>query len=106
MSDLGDRPGSGRLAGKTAIVVGAGQTEGETMGNGRATALLSAVRERSCCSPLARGPRRGAGLARPAGHQGSAWDVAFAALYLASDEAQFVSGIVLPVDGGQGALVG
>src|SRR5580704_10752713 len=33
---------SGRLAGKSAIVVGAGQTPGETIGNGRATALLFA----------------------------------------------------------------
>jgi NAD(P)-dependent dehydrogenase (short-subunit alcohol dehydrogenase family) len=33
---------SGRLAGKVAIVVGAGQTPGETIGNGRATALLFA----------------------------------------------------------------
>ena len=31
-----------RLAGKTAIVVGAGQTPGETIGNGRATAILFA----------------------------------------------------------------
>src|SRR5947208_934607 len=31
-----------RLAGKTAIVVGAGQSPGEGMGNGRATALLFA----------------------------------------------------------------
>lgn len=31
-----------RLAGKTAIVVGAGQTPGETIGNGRAIALLFA----------------------------------------------------------------
>jgi len=31
-----------RLAGKTALVVGAGQTPGETVGNGRATALLFA----------------------------------------------------------------
>jgi len=33
---------AGRLAGKTAVVVGAGQTPGETIGNGRATALLFA----------------------------------------------------------------
>jgi NAD(P)-dependent dehydrogenase (short-subunit alcohol dehydrogenase family) len=32
----------GRLAGKTAVVVGAGQTPGETIGNGRATAILFA----------------------------------------------------------------
>ncbi len=37
---------------------------------------------------------------------GSAWDVAHAALYLASDEASFVTGVILPVDGGQSARVG
>jgi NAD(P)-dependent dehydrogenase (short-subunit alcohol dehydrogenase family) len=42
----------------------------------------------------------------PLGHQGTAWDVANAALFLASDEAAFVTGIVLPVDGGQSARVG
>jgi NAD(P)-dependent dehydrogenase (short-subunit alcohol dehydrogenase family) len=30
---------------------------------------------------------------------GSGWDVANAALFLASDEAQFISGVELPVDG-------
>jgi NAD(P)-dependent dehydrogenase (short-subunit alcohol dehydrogenase family) len=33
---------AGRLAGKTAVVVGAGQTPGETIGNGRAAAMLFA----------------------------------------------------------------
>ena len=33
---------AGRVAGKVAIVVGAGQTPGETVGNGRATAVLLA----------------------------------------------------------------
>ena len=31
-----------RVADKVAIIVGAGQTEGQTVGNGRATALLLA----------------------------------------------------------------
>lgn len=34
------------------------------------------------------------------GKQGSAWDVAYAALFLASDEAKFITGAILPVDGG------
>ncbi len=43
----------------------------------------------------------------PLGHKmGTAWDVAYAALYLASDEAKFVTGVVLPVDGGQSARIG
>jgi NAD(P)-dependent dehydrogenase (short-subunit alcohol dehydrogenase family) len=38
--------------------------------------------------------------ARPMGRMGTAWDVANAALYLASDEAAYVTGVCLPVDGG------
>jgi NAD(P)-dependent dehydrogenase (short-subunit alcohol dehydrogenase family) len=37
---------------------------------------------------------------------GSAWDVANAALFLASDEAGFITGVALPVDGGQSAKIG
>ena len=40
------------------------------------------------------------------GKMGTAWDVANAAVFLASDEAQFITGVVLPVDGGQAARVG
>ncbi len=42
----------------------------------------------------------------PMGHQGTAWDVANAAVFLASDEAAFVSGVCLPVDGAQSARIG
>ena len=38
--------------------------------------------------------------------QGSAWDVANAALFLASDEAGFITGVALPVDGGASCRVG
>ncbi len=40
------------------------------------------------------------------GRMGTAWDVAYAALYLASDEARFVTGVALPVDGGTGCRIG
>jgi len=40
------------------------------------------------------------------GKMGTAWDVARAALFLASDEAKFITGVILPVDGGQSARIG
>ena len=42
----------------------------------------------------------------PLGRQGTGWDVANAALFLASDEAGYITGAVLPVDGGQTARIG
>lgn len=56
-------PGTGLLQGKVAMVVGAGQQEGETMGNGRAAALVFARegarlfcvdRDRASCEETAR----------------------------------------------------
>ena len=38
--------------------------------------------------------------ASPLGVEGSGWEVAYAAVYLASDEARYVTGVALPVDGG------
>lgn len=38
----------------------------------------------------------------PMGYQGTAWDIANAAVFLASDEASYITGVVLPVDGGAG----
>ena len=40
------------------------------------------------------------------GKMGSAWDTAYAALFLASDEARFITGAILPVDGGMGVRIG
>jgi len=42
----------------------------------------------------------------PMGHMGEAWDVANAALFLASDESRYVTGIELVVDGGLTLKVG
>ena len=36
----------------------------------------------------------------PLGTEGTAWDVAWAAVFLASDEARWISGVVLPIDAG------
>jgi NAD(P)-dependent dehydrogenase (short-subunit alcohol dehydrogenase family) len=40
------------------------------------------------------------------GKMGTAWDVAYAALFLASDEARFITGVALAVDAGQSARIG
>jgi NAD(P)-dependent dehydrogenase (short-subunit alcohol dehydrogenase family) len=59
--------------------------------SGRSTAEVRAERD-------ARVPLRG--------KMGTAWDTAYAALFLASDEAQFITGEILRVDGGMGARIG
>jgi NAD(P)-dependent dehydrogenase (short-subunit alcohol dehydrogenase family) len=40
----------------------------------------------------------------PLGVEGTAWDVAAAAVFLSSDDARFVTGVCLPVDGGVTAV--
>lgn len=40
------------------------------------------------------------------GKMGTGWDTAYAALFLASDEAKFITGAILPLDGGMGVRVG
>jgi NAD(P)-dependent dehydrogenase (short-subunit alcohol dehydrogenase family) len=40
------------------------------------------------------------------GQMGSGWDTAYAALFLASDEAKFITGVLLPVDGGMSVRIG
>jgi NAD(P)-dependent dehydrogenase (short-subunit alcohol dehydrogenase family) len=42
----------------------------------------------------------------PMKRMGTGWDTAHAALFLASDEAAYITGAILPVDGGGSALIG
>ena len=65
----------------------------ETISQVRGVEREQLVRERDAQVPLA-------------GGMGTAWDIAHAALFLASDEAKFITGVILPVDGGQSARIG
>jgi NAD(P)-dependent dehydrogenase (short-subunit alcohol dehydrogenase family) len=48
--------------------------------------------------------RRTRNAASPMGRMGDAWDVAYAALFLASDEAKYITGVCIPVDGGKSCV--
>lgn len=65
--------------------------EGIAKASGVATEEL--IRQRNAAVPLK-------------GGMGDAWDTAYAALFLASDEARFITGVALAVDGGQSARIG
>jgi|TARA_B100000315_G_scaffold232148_1_gene244097 NAD(P)-dependent dehydrogenase (short-subunit alcohol dehydrogenase family) len=41
----------------------------------------------------------------PTGKMGDAWDIAHAAVFLASDEAKYINGVILPVDGGLSCML-
>ena len=42
----------------------------------------------------------------PTGRMGTPWDVAAAAVFLASDDARYIKGVLLPVDGGLSCRIG
>ena len=42
----------------------------------------------------------------PTGEMGDAWDVAYASLFLASDESRYITGQKLVVDGGISSQIG
>jgi len=87
-----------RVEGKGAIVVGGGQTRGETIGNGEARVAQGAQREEVIAARDRRVPLRR--------RMGTGWDVAYAALFLHSEEARFFTGVSLAVDGGEGVSWG
>ena len=65
--------------------------EGIARASGRPTAEVRAQRD---------------GMVPLKGKMGTAWDTANAALFLASDEAAFVTGVLLPLDGGMSTRMG
>jgi len=74
----------------------------------RANAILPGLidtpliyREISSQYPSIEAMREARHQAVPRGRMGSAWDIAHAAVFLASDNAAFINGVCLPVDGGQ-----
>ena len=104
-----------RVKGKIAIVIGAGQTLGDTIGNGRAIALLFAregarvmLVDRRLDSAQEKDEitnRRNQAVPLKGG-MGTAWDIAYTTLFLASDEAKFITSVIIPVDGGMMGRVG
>jgi NAD(P)-dependent dehydrogenase (short-subunit alcohol dehydrogenase family) len=74
------------------------------VGYGRDNVRANAIAPGQIFTPLASGgderSQQERGLIAPMGTRGDAWDVAWAAVYLASDEARWVTGVCLPVDGG------
>jgi len=93
-------------------------TEHLAASNARFGIRVNAILPGLMNTPMAIEPRVAQGHARdevvamrnkrvPLGHQmGTAWDVAYAALFLHSDEARFITGASLPVDGGTSASFG
>jgi len=104
-------PGVGYKVSKAALNALAEQL---ALANARHHVRVNAIMPGQMNTPMAiEGISRGRGVAKeeliarrdasvPLGAKmGTAWDVAYASLFLASDEARFVTGVVLPVDGGQ-----
>jgi NAD(P)-dependent dehydrogenase (short-subunit alcohol dehydrogenase family) len=74
------------------------------VGYGRDHIRVNAIAPGQIATPLVSGrserAQRERELIAPLGTRGDAWDVASAALFLASDEASWITGVCLPVDGG------
>jgi NAD(P)-dependent dehydrogenase (short-subunit alcohol dehydrogenase family) len=100
---------------KTAVIA---LTQNLAMAHADAGVRVNAILPGLMNTPMAIEARVAAGMPReelvemrnnrvPLGRRmGTAWDVAYAALFLHSDEAQFISGIWLPVDGAAWASQG
>ena len=109
---------TGMIAYKTSKMALNAYTQSLAVGNGKYNIRANVIMPGLMDTPMAIEGRVRAGADReqlnqlrnnqvPLGkHMGSGWDVANAALFLASDEAGFISGVALPVDGAQSARIG
>ena len=109
----------GMLAYKTSKAGVNALTHSLALGNARYGIRVNAIMPGLMNTPMAiEGISRARGIPREqlirerdarvplGGKMGTGWDVAAAALFLASDEARFITGVLLPVDGGQSARIG
>ncbi len=109
----------GMLAYKTSKAGVNALTNSLALGNARYGIRVNAIMPGLMNTPMAiEGISRARGIPREqlvrdrdaqvplGGKMGTGWDVAHAALFLASDEARFITGVLLPVDGGQSARIG
>lgn len=67
----------------------------------RANCLLVGLVNTPALAKFGEDAREKRRLAVPLQTEGTAWDVAWAAVYLASDESKWVTGASIPIDGGQ-----
>jgi NAD(P)-dependent dehydrogenase (short-subunit alcohol dehydrogenase family) len=87
-------------------------TENLASANARHNIRVNVILPGLMNTPMAIEPRVATGIPReqvvadrdrqvPLGRKmGTGWDIAYAALFLHSDEAKFITGVSLPVDGG------
>jgi NAD(P)-dependent dehydrogenase (short-subunit alcohol dehydrogenase family) len=89
---------------KAAVI---GLTQAMAMDHAKDGVRVNCIAPGPVFTPMASGPggmsderRALRASTSPLGTEGTAWDIAWGAVYLASPESRWVTGIVLPIDGG------
>ena len=115
MAALHEYPRIGYKATKSAVIA---LTENLAAANAKYNLRANAILPGKINTPMAIEPRVATGRSREevvatrdavvplGGKMGTGWDVAKAALFLHSDDASFITGIHLPVDGGENVIGG